>query len=240
MKLFKSIQSKDITVAQKTYLTVKRNIIEGSLLPGDMLSEIKIREMFEISRTVSREVLIKLSKENLVTIIPQKGTYVSKINLKEVYNYLFLRKTVENKVLNLSIESIDQIFLDKLLENLRQQEYLLKRDDNSFELIKCDNNFHKIIYESVDKEYVWKMLEPYQIQYDRLRIIALKGNLTQNKMYNHHIEIYNMISKKIKSSTIEILRLHLGDSRNLYNSLIKNNLNYFIEVDLFINKSELC
>jgi DNA-binding GntR family transcriptional regulator len=239
MKLFKSIQNKDITLAQKTYLTLKRNIIEGYILPGSVLSDIKIREIFKISRTVSREVLIKLAKENLVTTIPQKGTYVSKINLKEVSNYLFIRKTVEDKILNLAIEHASSHFLKKLFENLMQQEYLLKCENTSFELIKIDNNFHELIYESVDKEYVWKMLEPYQVQYDRLRIIALKGNYTQDIMYKHHLEMYNIIFKKIEGSTIEVLKSHLGNFKNLYNEVINNNLEYFTEIDLFMNKSEL-
>lgn len=239
MKLFPNIQKKDTTITQKIYLTIKRNIIEGYLLPGSPISEIKIRERFQVSRTVSRETLIKLSKENLVTIIPQKGTYVSKINLKEIYNYLFLRKTIEEKVLNLAINSINSFFLKKLEVNLKKQEQLLKSNDSSFELIKCDNKFHELIYKSVDKESIWKMLEPYQIQYDRLRILALKGNLTQDKMYNHHIEIFNLISKKIIGSTSEILKLHIGDSRNLYHNIIKNNLTYFIDIDLFLNKPEL-
>jgi len=60
---------------------LRERIVRLYYRPGDSLNEKKLAEEFGVSRTPIREALIRLSAENLVTIIPNSGTRVSDINL---------------------------------------------------------------------------------------------------------------------------------------------------------------
>jgi len=59
-------------------------IIEGRLQPGDDLISLDLSRQFRTSRTPVREALLLLEKEGLVTILPHRRAYVTRISLPEV------------------------------------------------------------------------------------------------------------------------------------------------------------
>ena len=111
-----------------SYRVIKEGIMSLELCPGQEISEIELAEALQISRTPIREVMTKLREENLVNVIPQVGTYVSKIKLKLIEEAAFMRFTLEKEVLKLSCESFSE---DKLLElkNVAIQEVLLHQEE---------------------------------------------------------------------------------------------------------------
>ncbi|MGL5855844.1 MAG: GntR family transcriptional regulator [Cetobacterium sp.] len=228
MKLYEIYQNEKSNL--RAFNTLKRNILEAEIQPGEVIKEEFIKNFFNISRTLCRETIIKLEKENLLKVIPQKGTYVTKINLKKIEEFLFMRKTIEEKVLTLAISKNNQNLLDKLFLNLSQQKALIKINNSSLELINLDNEFHKIIFEECDLLYVWEMLQTFQTQYDRLRILGLKNGLTKQIMLEHHIEIYECFINKDQNKINNLLNAHLGDLRVLYKEIIINNLNFFEKI----------
>ncbi|WP_291944334.1 GntR family transcriptional regulator [Cetobacterium sp.] len=228
MKLYEIYQNEKSNL--RALNTLKRNILEAEIQPGEVIKEEFIKNFFNISRTLCRETIIKLEKENLLKVIPQKGTYVTKINLKKIEEFLFMRKTIEEKVLTLAISKNNQNLLDKLFLNLSQQKALIKINNSSLELINLDNEFHKIIFEECDLLYVWEMLQTFQTQYDRLRILGLKNGLTKQIMLEHHIEIYECFINKDQNKINNLLNAHLGDLRVLYKEIIINNLNFFEKI----------
>ena len=69
------------TASATVYDILQRNIMNLTLIPGTPMSEKDISEKMSVSRTPVREAFIRLSKEALVSIIPQKGSFVSRISL---------------------------------------------------------------------------------------------------------------------------------------------------------------
>ena len=68
------------------YRTLKYNIMTLFLKPGEKISESELQNFFNTSKSPIREALVKLKEEKLIEAIPQKGTFISKINLKLVEN----------------------------------------------------------------------------------------------------------------------------------------------------------
>ena len=54
------------------YFTLLDNIVNLNLKPGDALNVKSISEQLNVSRTPVRDALIKLAKEGLVDVFPQK------------------------------------------------------------------------------------------------------------------------------------------------------------------------
>ena len=67
------------------------NIIHVELQPGSAVSENELSSALSLSRTPIREALIELNRIGLVEILPQRGSYISKIN----YFYINLLCTKE-------------------------------------------------------------------------------------------------------------------------------------------------
>ena len=56
---------------------LRREIVEMQLRPGQALSEQEIADRFGVSRQPVREAFIKLAENQLVQVLPQRGTYVA-------------------------------------------------------------------------------------------------------------------------------------------------------------------
>ena len=138
-----------------SYRVIKEGIMSLELRPGQEISEIELAEALQISRTPIREVMTKLREENLVEVIPQVGTYVSKIQLKLIDEAAFMRFTLEKEVLKLSCETFPQDKLLELKKNVAIQEVLLHQKGMEMDFHKLDTEFHYIIFEGNKKENVW-------------------------------------------------------------------------------------
>lgn len=65
------------------YDKLKEMIVTLELKPGEKITLNKVIDTLGIGRTPIREALIKFKDQNLVKVIPQSGTYISKIDLKQ-------------------------------------------------------------------------------------------------------------------------------------------------------------
>src|SRR5690606_1192259 len=70
-------------------------IVDLRLPPGEALSEKDIAGRFGVSRQPVREAFIKLAELGLVEIRPSRGTYVTKISVRDVANARFVREAIE-------------------------------------------------------------------------------------------------------------------------------------------------
>ena len=129
-----------------SYRVIKEAIMSLELKPGQAISEIELADMLNISRTPIREVMAKLKEEYLVEVLPQVGTYVSKIKSQLIEEAAFMRFTLEKEVLKLACESFPQDKILDLKRNIALQEELHGQIGVEREFHKLDKNFHQIIY----------------------------------------------------------------------------------------------
>ncbi len=77
-----------IGVTQSIVNYIRNQIISGEFKPGQKLNEVEISNSINVSRPPLREAFRILEHEQLVTNIPRKGTFVTKVskeNLDDIY-----------------------------------------------------------------------------------------------------------------------------------------------------------
>src|SRR5688572_29392837 len=89
-------------------------IVTMRLRPGQALSEKDIAARLGVSRQPVREAFIKLSEAGLVTVRPQRGTFVVKISTRQVTDARFVREAVEIAVARKACESMPPLALADL------------------------------------------------------------------------------------------------------------------------------
>lgn len=117
LSLFKENES----VREYAYRTLRENILKLKLKPGDKISEKEISDTLSISRTPVREAFIRLSQEQLLEVLPQRGTYISKINTSQIAEFRFLRVTLEQAVMKLACEKFPPEYQQKIIDCLEEQ-----------------------------------------------------------------------------------------------------------------------
>jgi len=148
---------------------LRNRIITLTYRPGHPLNEKKLAEEFGISRTPIRETLIRLSEENLVTIIPNAGARVSDINLVDFQELIGFRLILERGVAQLAAQNVKKEHIQEL-ERLNERIRLIKNKDNeNSEMMDCDTKFHEIIRQAAHNRLLEKSLSIIQNQFTRIQ-----------------------------------------------------------------------
>jgi DNA-binding GntR family transcriptional regulator len=160
------------TIAQQVHGRIRADIVSMRLSPGEALSEKELSLRYGLSRTPIREALIKLAEERLVEIIPQVGTFVSRISLREVYDAQLIREALERAVVRLAAERLSQQDIEFLRGRLAEQSKLCDGSD-PHAFYASDEAFHQRIAEAADHPRAWHVAQQQKVHLDRVRHLDL-------------------------------------------------------------------
>src|SRR5699024_4951145 len=190
------------------YDTLLEAIVSLELPPGTTISETEISEELEVSRTPVREAFLKLSEEELLTVLPQRGSYISLIDLDHVEAARFLRGQAEAGIIRLACQSFSDTYIQKLEKNLKYQKFAQENDDEN-ELFALDKEFHRLLAEGSGKLRVWEVIQKNETDSNRLRRLSLTMKLNWEIVVDQHEEMIDAIKKKDADSAEKIIRKHL-------------------------------
>jgi DNA-binding GntR family transcriptional regulator len=121
---------------------LRDEILTGVLTPGTRIGQQPIAERFDASRIPVREGLKLLESEGLVTIVPNSGAWVSRLDLAEFVQIYKLREQVESFALQESMGSLE-------LDQVAQLSRLVDEISNSTDVedfLRLDRKFHLLTY----------------------------------------------------------------------------------------------
>ena len=152
------------------YEELKRQILKGEIAPGHRMMEVELADDMGVSRTPVREAIRKLEKEGLVTIEPRKGAYASDISIKEMVDVLEVRQYLESLAAGMAAARITPEEKLQLQEATDAYKQAIESEDTS-EIIKWDENFHKIIVDCSGNKTLIQMISQVQELALRFRYI---------------------------------------------------------------------
>lgn len=204
---------------------IKENIINLELKPGSMLSEQDIANELNLSRTPVHEALQELSTTRIIQILPQRGSYVSLIDLSLVDEAIFFRSTIEIAVAELACDCASDQDLVSMEENLNLQNFFLEKQ-NIEKLFDLDDSFHKNLYRITNKLQCYQLIKTMNIHLDRIRELHLQST-NPATVVEEHKNIFSALKNKDKSSVKSLLNEHLTKLYSQENEIKKKFSNYF-------------
>lgn len=187
---------------------IKDNILDLELEPGSPVSENELASELKISRTPVREALIELSRMDLIDIVPQKGTIISPIDLKQVKEARVLRRVAELEIVReLCAKGVSPAVIERLEESLERQR-ALRQVGHEEELHAEDMHFHRLLYEAVDKLWTYGVIRSTMYHFDRLRILTLKTFLQKFNLRDHENLVY-ALSRQDEELACIVMEKHL-------------------------------
>ncbi|MGL5123148.1 MAG: GntR family transcriptional regulator [Fusobacteriaceae bacterium] len=210
------------------YRVIKENIMYLQLKPGQNVSEVEFSEKLGVSRTPVREAIVKLSDEKLIDVYPQRGTFVSKIDLEAVEEAFYTRNLIEKDILKLAIKKFDKTVFKELEKNIYLQKGNLDLEGDTIERFYLDNEFHRIIYSATGKSRTWNAIKYMSTHYDRLRFLDVIEGKTLNKTVDQHNRILNVIKNKDESIVENIVDEHLANYKDEIEVFKEKYPDYFL------------
>ncbi|KRM61958.1 transcriptional regulator [Paucilactobacillus vaccinostercus DSM 20634] len=178
------------------YNQLKYQILHGVYYPGQKISEKIVSQDLGIGRTPVREAIIRLERYSLVEVVPQSGTYVTKIDLKSAETAQFLRRKIDPDVLlQFSINASDDMF-KKVEKNLARQKQAAKEGNNNL-FFDLDEEFHKLFYIGAGREMIWDWLQMINMHLNRYRWLRLEvAKLNWDTLLDQHNGIYQAVKER--------------------------------------------
>ncbi|MCX8727768.1 GntR family transcriptional regulator [Gilliamella sp. B2838] len=196
-------------VNQQIYRQLRKAIITCQVLPGVLLSEKDISSQFNVSRQPVREAFIKLAEAGLVQILPQRGTFVTKISVKKVIDGQFIRDAVECAIIKRAAQEISDSDLLLLEKNLKEQIDANKHKNIGYFLEK-DDEFHQIIMNVIDCPMAWETVENIKAMMDRVRYLTLEDISPPEDLVKQHEKIVIALKKHDPEMATLALHEHLA------------------------------
>lgn len=119
-------------------------IVDQRLLPGTKLVEDKLGQLFGVSRTRIRQVLIRLAQEQVVTILPNKGASIAEPSVAEAREVFEARSVIEAVLVKRFIERARPADLKLLAACIDAEEAARKAGDHAMAL-RHSGQFHLLL-----------------------------------------------------------------------------------------------
>lgn len=195
------------TIGSQVYQILRSNIINLNLKPGEELNIKELTERLGVSRSPVRDAIMKLAEEGLADIMPQKGTRVSKIDLKRMEEERFLRECLEERVISIFAEQCCAESVAVLEEKIREQEKCLAQQQFG-RFLELDEQFHGVIFKATDKEFCWELLQSKCGHYRRVRLMTLwDSGIVSGAIHQHRLMLDCMKNRQTQE-LIALLHEH--------------------------------
>ena len=192
--------------------TIRENIINLELKPGTMISEQDIANELNLSRTPVHEALQELSSTKIIEILPQRGSFVSLINIDLVEEAVFMRSTIESAITAMACEKASEQDILELEENVNLQEFYLSKE-NIDKILQLDNEFHQIMYRIANKMQCYYMVRSMNIHHDRIREMHLHSS-NPATVVEEHKQILETFKARDCEAAKDMVIKHLTRSSN--------------------------
>ncbi len=217
------------------YNILKKEILELSLYPGQIIGENDVSKRFNVSRTPIREVFKRLEYDDLIKPIRNVGTMITPINLGNITDLMFVREKLEVGIIEDCITCIQEQDLVKLQLLIIKQRKLLedKQKDimtKSLEFYQLDTEFHKMFFIFANKLFVWETIVNLMPDYQRFRTISAEfHDISQlNSFFAYHVEIYEAVQEKDMERVRKLYSEHIFQGKVLFKPMIEAKEDFFV------------
>lgn len=186
--------NKDDSVQGAVYRTLKEGIMTLRLAPGTVMSTKEMAERLNVSRTPVREAFIRLQSEELVDIIPQRETTVSRIDLKRVEQERFVRESLELSVVDRFLENCRPEHFALLRESIEEQKRFY--DEKQYaDFVDSDNRMHQLFFDVAGQHLAWELIMNFNGHYNRIRILTVRVEDTIVNTIRQHMKIVDLMEQ---------------------------------------------
>jgi DNA-binding GntR family transcriptional regulator len=193
------------------YQRIKNAILNGQLSWGERLDVGRLADKFGISKFPVIKAIDRLAIENLVTVIPNKGSFVMTPTVHDVKEVNEIRMIIELNALLLAAEKNLPGLIEMIEENEDRQTANIPyyyKGQRFQEFLEYDREYHLCILICSGNE---RLLNYYGVIRSQVELFRIKTFETSNVKRTHdsHLEILNLLKKREIDKSRELLKTHL-------------------------------
>ncbi len=182
-------------------------IVEHRLPPGTKLGEEKLAKVFGVSRTQIRQVLERLSHDSIVTVLPNRGAFVSSPSVEEAREVFAARRVIEQDLIRQAARLAQKADIQRLRQHVAQESAARAANDKRA-IIRLSGEFHQLIADIAGNRFLAKTMRELEtltclviILYDAPNVPACP--------YHEHSDLVDVIEARDEQRAADHMVEHL-------------------------------
>ncbi|KQY10455.1 transcriptional regulator [Rhizobium sp. Root73] len=197
---------------QEIYQRLWNAIAERQISPGTRLKEEQLSEIFSASRARIRQVLQNLARDGLITLVPNRGAFVSKPSIEEARDVFFARRTIEERLVERLCVTIDAAGINKLRDHVEEERNAHANADVA-SAIRLSGAFHLMIAELAQSQILTDLLRDL-ISRTSLIMAMYQQKDVHNCGPDEHNAIVDCIVARDAKQALAVMHHHLAHIEN--------------------------
>ena len=202
------------TLTNKVYSSFKHDIIYGFFQPGEPLSEKALASRYKASRTPVREAAVRLQKDRLLRIVPNRGYFVAQITLQVLNDLYEFRAAVECAAAELAAAKGAAPEALKELNVLARVSCSPRDRGSCLRFIEADTAFHVGIARLSRNQMLLQAVSEARSQMERIMLAAIDINYYGEVPGREHLEIVNAIQDRVPGRARQSMHDHIMQSKD--------------------------
>jgi DNA-binding GntR family transcriptional regulator len=200
------------SLSAELFSKLREDILSERLRPGEKLSEQRVCDAYNVSRTPVREALSRLAAEGLLEIIPNRGAFVLGFSRKDMEEIFALRELYELQAVRWAIDRITESRLAELEDILEFMEFYTEKGDVK-KLTEINTNFHQFIYAASECRMIRNILSSYQIYIRHSRLTKAYSETELSAIFTEHRRVCDAFFAADAEEGARAMRDHIENSR---------------------------
>ena len=204
-------------------------IISLKYMPGELISEGDLCAVYDTTRHTVRGALAVLKERGFIEVFPQRGTFVSLIDLNYINDILFLREAIEQETVHRIIENdTNEKLIDDLKACVKKQKALDNPKEDPDKFFALDFEFHELLLSAIGRPKLMALYEDELLHVRRWRNIEVGTMKRIDDLPGEHQMIIDAIEKKDAEAARDILNIHIDSVARYGDEMKKKYPEYFI------------
>ena len=212
-------------MGRQVYDAIRNAILDCTFLPGMALSEQSVSDQLQVSRAPVRDAFRQLSVEGLLEAVPQRGTFVARLDRGKIADAIFVREAIECRAAELAAAAPAP--QRKVLELiLRRQASASARQDYATHL-STDEELHHAILVLAGHPHAWNALRLARTGMNRIRHLAIPAVGSHRIAIDHHRLIVDAILAGDARAASAAMRVHVHSPLSFVDAIARQHPQYF-------------
>ncbi len=209
----KSDMVSGLPLAISIFIRLREDILRRKLKNGEKLTEQRICDEYNVSRTPVREAFRLLDQEGLIQMVPNRGAFVMGFEEQDIADMYDMRKEYEVLAFRWAAERMTEEDLDKIRNAYDLMEFYTHKGD-TVKAAEMNVVFHDHIYEASHNRQLTGILTTYQY-YTKLLRSQEEDHTAEHlsEVLAEHKEILESLESRDAERGIPVVKKHLEKSK---------------------------
>ncbi len=207
----KKTKSVGQTQDEQVYCHIFDAILEQRLPPATKLSEEALAEIFDVSRTIIRRALLRLSLEQVVVIRPNRGAVVAAPTVEEAQQIFKAREVMELATTELAVENASAEQIAQCREMVSKEDLAFSQGDYG-QGLRLSGEFHIKLAEMANNAPLLAFQRSLVSQ-TSLLIAQYETRGQSNCSLAEHSALLDALESRNKEQALQLMKQHLQHMR---------------------------